>query len=183
MSEWRTIDSAPKDGRVYEVSDDGRVRVNQVIRKHYFSTKGYCKITVGAKQKFVHRLVALAFLENPEGYKEVNHIDGNKENNCKDNLEWCSRSQNMAHAYSIGLHPGVRLSGADSPNFGRNGRRHPQSMAVRATFPDGSFKDYESQGLAAKDGYLGSKISMCITGKHRTHGGATWMPLPPPPTP
>lgn len=50
-----------------------------------------------------HRLVAQCFVENDEGFLEVNHIDGNKKNNKYDNLEWCSRSHNVKHSYDFGL--------------------------------------------------------------------------------
>jgi len=50
----------------------------------------------------IHRLVAEAFIPNPDNLPEVNHIDGVKLNNCVENLEWTSRSANMLHAYSIG---------------------------------------------------------------------------------
>ncbi len=52
---------------------------------------------------YVHRLVAETFLPNPNGLKEVNHIDGNRLNNCKDNLEWVSRTGNVQHAIITGL--------------------------------------------------------------------------------
>lgn len=54
-------------------------------------------------QHLGHRLIANAFIDNPNGKKEVNHIDGNKRNNCVDNLEWATRSENMKHAVSEGL--------------------------------------------------------------------------------
>lgn len=53
--------------------------------------------------KTVHRLIALAYLPNPENYSDVNHIDGNKLNNKLENLEWVSRKQNMKHAKDLGI--------------------------------------------------------------------------------
>ena len=55
------------------------------------------------KHLFVHRIVALEFIDNPKSKEQVNHIDGNKINNCIENLEWLSRSENMKHAYKNGL--------------------------------------------------------------------------------
>jgi len=52
----------------------------------------------------VHRLVAATFLDNPNAFPVVNHIDGNKQNNNADNLEWCTFSANMKHAVLLGLH-------------------------------------------------------------------------------
>lgn len=53
--------------------------------------------------KNIHRLVAIYFVDNPEDKKEVNHIDGNKENNTAGNLEWVNRNENLKHAYITGL--------------------------------------------------------------------------------
>ena len=53
--------------------------------------------------RLVHRLVSYAFLPNPDGLPELNHIDGNKENNSVDNLEWCTRAHNVQHAWKTGL--------------------------------------------------------------------------------
>jgi len=178
---WRPIETAPTwsdVGHGITVSQAGEVRRGGAQAHIYKSDRGYLKITKNGKSVSVHRLVAQAFLPNPLALPEVNHKDGNKENNAVTNLEWCTRSQNMKHAYASGLHPGVRLCGEDSPNWKRNGSLHPQSMGVRATFPDGSTRDYLSQGLAEVDGFIASKISLCINGHRNKHGGATWMPLP-----
>ena len=111
---------------IYQVSTIGNVRVLNRVRiikgvRQFYPTKnlkqvksnsGYF-IIILAKDKEcfpmpVHRIVAEAFIPNPFNYSQVNHIDGNKENNMVENLEWCSQSQNTIHAYAIGLMPKKR---------------------------------------------------------------------------
>lgn len=72
---------------------------------------GYLKVGLadgkgGHTQLSIHVLVAKHFLPNPYDHKQVNHKDGNKENNHVDNLEWVSASQNIQHALETGLRPG-----------------------------------------------------------------------------
>lgn len=66
-------------------------------------SKGYLTVTF----ELVHRLVAATWVknENPKRNTIVNHIDGNKKNNCVDNLEWCNNSDNILHARANGLNP------------------------------------------------------------------------------
>lgn len=64
---------------------------------------GYRHIIVNRKNKNVHRIIAETFIPNPDNLKCVNHKDGNKQNNNVSNLEWCTRSENMKHAYRMGL--------------------------------------------------------------------------------
>lgn len=59
---------------------------------------------------YLHRLVAEAFLGKPADANEVNHLDGNKQNNCLVNLEWTTHSANLQHAYREGLHPSRSLT-------------------------------------------------------------------------
>lgn len=71
----------------------------------------YVKVHVASgfkKTLSVHRLVAISWSPNPHGHSEVNHIDGDKENNTANNLEWCTRSENIRHSFATGL----RLPGA-----------------------------------------------------------------------
>ena len=66
-------------------------------RNRYYLIK---LVSDGKRKSFLlHRLVANAFLENPQNYKEVNHIDNNPQNNCVDNLEWCTRKYNLEQSY------------------------------------------------------------------------------------
>lgn len=93
----------------FEVSTAGEVRLvtKKRIIKPNDNGGGYlyvAKKTDGkAKHYYVHRLVAATFIENPDNLTEINHKDGNKKNNNVSNLEWCSRSRNMRHAYQTGL--------------------------------------------------------------------------------
>jgi hypothetical protein len=72
-----------------------------VDHKGYFRTN-LAKDGVNRTVK-VHRIVAEAFIPNPMNLPQVNHKDGNKQNNCVENLEWCTRSENIRHAYENGL--------------------------------------------------------------------------------
>lgn len=79
----------------------------EIAKKQIIDNRGYYRVSLGKDglkiTKKVHRLVAEAFIPNPNKYKEVNHIDGNKLNNHVDNLEWCTRSHNVLHAFNNGL--------------------------------------------------------------------------------
>ena len=107
---WRTIPSFP----VYSASNLGRIRNDGTgrILRVYANTRGYLCLTLRRDNKqvpqMVHRLVAEAFLGGLHPGLDVNHIDGDKTNNCIENLEWCTREENVRHAVHNGLRPGPR---------------------------------------------------------------------------
>lgn len=76
-------------------------------RKTTISWQGYERIQLRKDGRYhnwsVHRLVAMAFLPNPDGLPELNHKDGDKQNNTVENLEWCNHSHNIRHADRTGL--------------------------------------------------------------------------------
>ena len=112
---------------LYQVSNLGRVKSLPKIagfRKQdekqsaiFVDRHGYCKVNLYKnnthKQCYVHILVATAFLPNNDNKPQVNHIDGDKCNNCTENLEWCTAKENVIHSYKTGL------------KFGKNGENHP----------------------------------------------------------
>lgn len=99
-TEWREV----KEYNHYEVNQFGEIR--HKIRKKILKPRinnGYQYVNFKINGKninfSVHRIVANAFIPNPNGYTEVNHKDYNRSNNCVDNLEWVSSSQNKYHAF------------------------------------------------------------------------------------
>lgn len=123
MEEWRDIKGY--EG-LYQVSSLGRVRsldrisfhlnrwgtltktrIRGRIRRTNISNSGYSYLPLSKNGNDycakIHRLVAEAFIPNPYNYPEVNHKDGNKQNNIVSNLEWCTHSMNHIHAVATGL--------------------------------------------------------------------------------
>lgn len=112
---WRDIQEF---NGAYQVSDEGQVRNAKsgiVLCQKYAGSNIYYPIVVlcnGSKKtrgdkpkyvrRYVHRLVASAFVPNPENKPEVNHIDSNPLNNAAQNLEWVTHTENMRHAYKDG---------------------------------------------------------------------------------
>ena len=147
-----------------EVSDFGEVKSHGKIIKGEITSGGYCRVHIshkGVQYKFlVHRLVAEAFILNPKRLPEVNHIDGNKQNNSVDNLEWCTRSQNTSHAFKTGLR-----------NY--NGCKNPHSKltqsdveTIRGIYVRGKHCENNSYGLAKRYNVSPKTIQNVVNGNH-----------------
>ena len=91
----------------YTITREGEVINNKWHKKvkPQPNGRGYLRVSIGGKLKFVHRLVAEKYIPNPEHRTQVNHIDGNPQNNRVENLEWVTQEENMAHAVRTGLQP------------------------------------------------------------------------------
>lgn len=111
--EWKDI----KEYNNYQISNFGRIKSKNYKRQGYekilkqsINGRGYYYVLISTKNKYknllIHKEVAKAFIDNKNNYTDVNHKDGNKLNNNVENLEWCSRSYNITHAYKNGLKKG-----------------------------------------------------------------------------
>lgn len=114
---WNPIEES---NNKYSISDMGRVKNNITgnMLKPIENRKGYVKVNLHLEHgerlnRQIHRLVAIAFIPNPENKPEVNHKNGIKNDNRVDNLEWVTGEENIRHAYETGLvrHKDERYSG------------------------------------------------------------------------
>ena len=119
MENWKQFLTSPAGKsktktRTWWISDQGRVKItndwNDEVKWPTLAASannhhdGYLAISINhAPEKYVHRLVAWAFIPNPENKRCVNHIDADKRNNCVDNLEWATYKENAQHASANGL--------------------------------------------------------------------------------
>lgn len=159
-TEWREV----KEYSNYEVNQLGEIRhkKRQKILKPRDNNGGYQYVNFkinGKNTNFaVHRIVANAFIPNPNGYTEVNHKDYNKKNNCVDNLEWVSSSQNKQHSYL------------------KQENKKTRGKAVNQYTKEGIFlKTFDSVSDAAKElGCCVAAISNCCLGRTKTSQGFRW---------
>lgn len=163
----------------YQVSNLGRVKsfprrgthINKIhILKPSKNRKGYYQVVLSKNSEYqskkIHRLVAKAFLENPNNYQQVNHIDGNKENNRVDNLEWCTNEYNMKHAWKLGLRD----------NIFKKGKGHQRSVVVNQFDLQGNFikKWYCVRDIERQLGFDNRNICACCRKKRPTAYGYKW---------
>lgn len=112
----------------------------------------------------VHRLVAEAFILNPNNKLEINHINGDKSNNIVTNLEWCTSSENTIHSYKTGLQK-IKY-----------GKEHHSAILISQYNLKGIFiKDYKGVCTAARELNINpGGISNCLNGRNKTSGGFIW---------
>lgn len=128
-----------KDGRVWSYpkkQGSGQRLHGQFLKTKINKKDGYCYITFGYRKKNItrkiHRLVAEAYIPNPENKAEVNHINGIKTDNRVENLEWCTRQENATHARKTGL----MKKGEDS---GNSKLTEPKVLEIRALYKKGVY--------------------------------------------
>lgn len=150
--------------RNYAVRSNGEI-VNTdtglVLAQRICKSTGYKMVNLWSNNKrrscCVHRLLALAFIDNPTLERDVNHKDGNKTNNRLDNLEWVSHRENTLHAINIGLF---------SPSFTKRTYNRKRIVCCNDN------KQFDSVRSAAEFyGVTAANISAVLKGKRQTAGG------------
>lgn len=173
MAEFRKLKSLKF---LYEINEYGVLR-NVKSKKIVHGSKennGYQRVKIenkclgGVIRTSIHQLVAEAFVPNPDGFHEINHIDTNKQNNHVSNLEWTDHSGNMKHAYASGINR-MPL------------RKHSEETRKRVTNGEETFDSISDAGkwLADKGKSVNWRsavagISAVIRGKRHTFGGYEW---------
>lgn len=164
---------------IYQVSDFGRIKSLKFMKEKILKLKktsgGYLHVLLYKdgknKDHRAHRLVAQSFIPNPENKPEVNHIDGNKENNNINNLEWVTGTENKKHAYKIGLRgttEKVRMMCVE------NGKK--ACKPIHQFDKNGNFiKEWNSQTQASNElGIIRTSIGNCLRHRNKTAGGYKW---------
>lgn len=174
---WRDVEGLVGQ---YQVSNDGYVRsLPDIDHRGMFmpgrilkpgrNSKGYLRVCIGGRTLRVHVLVAQAFIRNPKRLPQVNHKDGDKENNHRDNLMWCTNSYNQRHRYRVLGHVPAML--------GRTGINCPTSKPVvaRSVRTRRVVGVYGGAGEAARAlGIDASGVSAAARGHMRSYKGCEW---------
>ena len=146
----------------YEASTEGHIRNKKTgrILAEFVGKDGYLRTKCDDKTRTIHRVIALAFVPTVAGKDFVNHKDGNKQNNSAENLEWCTREENMKHAYSHGL---------KTPQKGESNGRAKLTFEdvqfIRASYKKGD-KEYGATALAKKFNVARQTIGAVVSGQN-----------------
>jgi len=189
FQEWRTI---PGFEGMYEVSNFAMVRsISRTVKRGnhtmklgltlirtFLDRRGYRYVRLcrdGASRNFsVHRLVAKAFIPNPENLPCVNHIDMNPRNNSIQNLEWCTQLYNMQEAHRIkGPEWYAKIPKALGPR--KNPWKAPFKKVSQYSTAGDFINTFESiKEAVQKTGTNRTSISECLSGRHKTGNNFIW---------
>lgn len=166
MTKWRTI----KDFPDYQISDDGKVKSlkhgKEMILSSVNDGRGYLIVSLSKDGKNaikrIHRLVAEAFIPNPDNLPVVRHLNDISNDNRIENLAWGTDKDNIADSIKNNLHPSIK--------------RRIKIIAIK----DDDIRKYDSQANAGRDlGIITSHINECVNRKRKSAGGYIFKKLKP----
>lgn len=153
----------------YWVSDLGGIKSRYRILGSSLNSKGYVRVKLcrgGTKtSKLVHRLVAEAFIPNPENKPQINHKDGNKRNNQITNLEWVTSKENIQHQFSTGL---------NMVGTGENCGSYKGQVEVIDPKTNRIVMILKGNKEMRQQGFDPAHISQVLLGKQKSHKGFTF---------
>lgn len=178
--EWRPIKGY--EG-LYVVSNLGRIAfLGRVVKngngernipprlleiKH--KKNGYFYVDLWSNNKghhsYVHRIIAQAWIDNPNNFTQIDHINGNRLDNSIGNIRWCSYAMNNDNPISRQRHAASRV------------KDKSKSVEIACIKDNTLIKVYPYAAIAAKDGFSATCIRLCLNGKMNSHKGFTWMRL------
>lgn len=150
-------------GGIYTVR--GKI-INPKVDKGYYR----CSLTKNKEKKMVavHRMVAMAFIPNPENKPFINHINGNTKDNRMENLEWCTQKYNIQQSFK---------NGQQKPTWkGKTGAKCPNSKKVNQYDLEGKFiKQWDCiRDVERELNIFAINISKCCRGIYKTAGNYKW---------
>ena len=182
IEKWVNIENHPS----YFISNFGRVfskKSNKVMKNRVVSKNGYQQITLDNSQLLVHRLVAQAFIPNPNNLPCVNNKDENPGNNDFRNLEWCTYKYNSNYGTNPSRHSKKMLDRYNNdPDWKHDCikrlaeiQKKKRKRVVQLDKFNNYLKTYESSYATEKDGHLSVHVCDCANGKRKTHHGYKWI--------